>query len=370
MIAKKIGEGKVVEGRQNFSLIVLTAFVVSILVAAIGFIAPYFIMNILGADERVHSMALEYMQPLLLFLPVIVLGMVFQQFLITEGKAHISAITALVGGITSASLNFVLIYLMDMGLSGAALATSIGYTLPALVGLTYFAFNRKGNLYFVRPKFDIRALSRTCINGASEMVTMLATSIVAVIMNNILMRIDGMEATAAAAIMFAGMGIFTSLFIGYSSGIIPIISYNFGKGDTDNLKRIYKNSLRMIGIISASAVGLAFLSTNLLISIYDIPQGTSIHDMATFGFRALAVGFVLMGFNTFASMFFTALNNGLVSSFLSLFQTLIFPVAAFWVLPEIFGLTGAWVAIPTAEALSIVLTIVFFVKMKRRYGYA
>jgi len=315
-------------------------------------------------------MALEYMQPLLYFLPAIVLGMVFQQFLITEGKAHISAITSLVGGLTSAGLNYVFIYLMDMGLQGAALATSIGYTLPALVGLLYFMFVRKGNLHLVRPKLDFRALGRSCINGASEMVTMLAISITATLLNNILMRIEGPEAVSAAGIMFAGFGVFSALFMGYASGIAPIISYNYGKEDADNLKMVYKNSLRLIGIMAVIAISLAWLLTNPLIAIYGVPVDSNIHDIASTGFRILSIGFLFVGFNMFSSMFFTALNNGLISSILSLFQTFVFVVIAYLTLPEIFGVNGAWAAMPVAEVLGITLTVFFLKKMRKRYKYA
>ncbi|MDR2166441.1 MAG: MATE family efflux transporter [Clostridiales bacterium] len=371
LIAKKIGAGQKEEGRQNFSLIVLVAFIVSIIIAIVGIAFPSFIINnILGADDFIYPMALTYLQPLLYFMPAIVLGMVFTQFLITEGKAHISAIVSLASGLTSAGLNYVFIYLMDLGLQGAALATSIGYTLPAIVGLAYFTFMRGGNLYFVRPRLDFRALGRTCINGASEMVSMLATSVTATIMNNILMRIHGFEAAAAAAIIFAGFGIFTSLFIGYSSGIAPIVSYNFGKEDADNLKLAFKNSLRILGIVSVAAIALAWLSTDLLLRVYDIPAASPIHEMTTQGLRIISVGFVFMALNTFGSMFFTALNNGLVSTTISFFAAFVFVAAAYAVLPAIFGVTGAWMSIPAAETLAIGVTIFFLLKMRKRYNYA
>jgi putative MATE family efflux protein len=370
LIAKKIGAGLEKEGRENFSLIVLVAFVTAVVIAIIGIASPDLILNVLGTDDFVRPMALQYMQPLLYFMPMIVLGMVFQQFLITVGKAHYSAVTSFLGGLISAGLNYLFIYLMGLGLQGAAMATSIGYTLPALVGLTYFTFKRSGSLYFVMPKPDFRALGKACVNGASEMVTMLSTSITAVLMNNILMEIEGPQAVAAAGIMFAGLGIFTSLFIGYSSGVVPIISYNYGKGDTQNLKRAYANSLSLIGIISLTAIGLALLSTDLIMMVYGVPMGTPIYDMATFGFRVFTAGFIFLGFNAFGSMWFSALNNGIVSSALSLFNALIFVVITLMVLPQIFGLNGAWMAIPAADVMGIFLTFFFFDKMKQRYKYA
>ena len=370
LIAKKLGEGREKEGKQNFTFITIVGLIASLIIMAVGLFSPDFIMNILGPDEFIRGMALDYMRPLVWFLPTTVLGMIFQQFLITVGKAHYSAISATIGGILSAVLNFVFIRHLDMGIQGAALATSIGYTIPTLVGLAYFTFARKSSLCFVIPTIDFRALGRTCINGASEMVTMLAASITAVIMNNVLMDLGGWEAQSAAGVVFGGMGIFAALFIGYSSGVAPIISYNYGKGDTDNLKKSYSNSLRLVGILSVTSVILGFVFTNLLIRIYNIPVGVPMHNMAQTGFRFLAGSFIFMGFNTFASMFFTALNNGVVSSILSLFRTLIFVIIAFLTLPTIFGLTGAWLAMPVAEVLGIVMTIIFFKIMKKKYSYA
>ncbi|MCL2404740.1 MAG: MATE family efflux transporter [Defluviitaleaceae bacterium] len=370
MIAKKIGEGRVKESQQNFSLITLVALLVAIAMMAVGLLFPNVILDILGIDDFIRYMALDYLQPLLWFLPVIMLGMVLQQFLITVGKAHYGAVTSLLGGLVSAALNFVFIRVLDMGIQGAAIASCIGYSITTIVSVGYFTFARRGNLYFVVPRVDFKALGRTCINGASEMVTMLAGSITTVFMNNILLDLGGAEAQAAAGVMFAGMGIFSSLFFGYASGVAPIISYNYGKGDRANLKRSYSNSLRLIGILSVISVALALVSTNFIIGIYDIPVGTPMHDMAATGFKFLVSGFILMGFNSFASMFFTALNNGIVSSILSLFRTLIFVFIAFMTLPALFGLTGAWAAWPAVEVLGIGMTVFFFKIMKKKYGYA
>ncbi|MCL2224068.1 MAG: MATE family efflux transporter [Defluviitaleaceae bacterium] len=372
LVAKKIGEGREKEGRENFSLITLVSLVgaVAISVAAIFF--PEVILNILGADDYVRPVAMEYMQPMLFFLPAAVLGMVFQQFLITAGKAHYGAVMSFAGGILSAVLNYVFIYVLDMGIGGAAIATSVGWIIPAVVGLVYFSFNRSGALHFVSPRLDFAALGRSCVNGSSEMVAMLSVSITTILMNNILMYLDdgGAAAVGASAIMFGGMGIFAALFMGYAQGVAPIISYNYGKGDTRNLKKAYSNSLRLIGLLSVIASVAAFLLADLLIKIYGVPVNTPMHDMARTGLMFLAAGFIFMGFNSFGSMFFTALNNGVVSSVLALFNTLIFVVITLAALPPLFGLTGAWAATPAAEVLSIAMTVFFLRVMKKKYGYS
>ena len=369
LVAKKIGAGMAASGRQNFSLIALVAFVLSLVISVLGITFPDTLLGILGVDDFVRPMALEYLTPMMYFMPAIILGMVLSQFLITVGKAHYIAVMSVVSGIVSASLNYVFIYMLGMGLRGAAIATSIGFTLPAIVGIVYFTFNRSGDIYFVAPKFELGVIGRASINGSSEMVTMLAVSVTTVLMNNILIGLEGPEAVAAASVAFGGVGIFSAFFVGYSAGVIPIISYNFGAGDKANLRRVYINSLRLIAFLSALAVGLAFLLTDLLISVFGIPSATPIYDMAVLGFRFVSIGFVFAGFNTFASMFFTGLNNGLVSAVLSLFRTLVFVVICFMILPDIFGLYGAWAAMPVAEVLGVVMTVFFLKVMRVRYGY-
>jgi len=370
MIAKKIGEGKTSEGRQNFSLIVIVAFIASLMVGLLGFFAPDFILWVLGVNEFMRPITLEYMQPLIFFMPFAVLGMVFQQFFITVGKAHYSAVMSLASGILSAGLNYVFIYLLDLGLRGAAMATGIGMVIPFTVGLLYFIFVRSGSLYFVRPRFDIRALGRTVLNGASEMISMLSASITAVLMNNVLMDIDhtGM-AVASAAIMWAGMGIFSSLFTGYSSGVAPVISYNYGSGNKIYLKRAFRNSLRLIGFLAVIAIVLSLSSVDLLLWVYDVPSYVPLHGMVRNGYMFIVAAFLMMGFNGFGTMFFTALNNGLISSLLSLFNGFIFYMITLYTMSSIFGINGVWAAVPTAELLQIFLTLFFLIKMRKRYGY-
>ena len=372
LVAKKIGEGQEKQGRENFSLISLISFIVSVALSLVGIFFPDFIFNILGVDYFAREMANDYMRPMLFFIPAITLGVIFNQFLITVGKAHYSAIVTFVGGLLSAGLNYVLIVRMDMGITGASIASSMGFALPFIVGLLYFLFNRKNTVYFVLPKWDFMALVHSAINGSSEMVTMLATSITATRMNHVLMGLadGGMYAIAASSIVFGGMGIFSALYVGYASGMAPIVSYNYGNKNSAYLKLLFKNSMGIITVTSIMAVGLTFLLMQPLLWIYDVDAYSPVYNMARNGLMFLSIGFVFMGFNFFASMLFTALNNGVVSSVLSIFRTLIFVLIAFEVLPRMWGLTGAWLSMPMAEIFGIAITIFFLVKMRKKYDYA
>lgn len=370
LFAKKLGQGLEREAKENFTFIFLTTLVLSVIISAAGLMFPGPLLNFLGADGYIYYMALEYFVPILIFAPTVSLGIVLMQSFVTEGKPHIATIGSIAGATVSVGLNVLLIYVFQMGLTGAAIATGLGNTVPCIIGVGYFAFKRKGSLYFVKPKFDIAVLIKSTTNGASEMVGVLATSITSVLMNNILMRIQGPEAVAALGIIWAGMNIITAVIWGYGYGVSPIASYNYGKGDWDNLKRFYSNSLRLLLVISVIGTAAGWLLTEPLISIYGVMPGTPIYEMTFAGFRIFVLGFAFMAYNIFATIFFTALNNGKVSAIMAFFRTFVFFIISVLALSELFGLTGAWIALPFADVLAIAMSVYYIRKMKKVYGYA
>ncbi|ULQ60990.1 MATE family efflux transporter [Brucepastera parasyntrophica] len=369
LVAKLIGEGREQRARQIFSLLIAVAFGVSLLLSVFGLIFINPLLRFLGADESLFVYCADYARPVLILMPFSVFGMIFQMSFITVGKPHLGLIVSVLGGVTNIILDYVFIALFGMGVRGAAIATGIGYSIPALIGLLYFAVNRKDSLYLVKPVPDLRAVWKSCSNGASEMVTSLSASVVALLLNNILMRMAGSDGVASITIIMYAQGILSAAYMGYSIGISPLISYNYGKQDSFRLKKIYSLSLNTILAASVITFALSLLLADILVGIF-VPRGTAVYDMAVRGYRIFAVAFLFMGFNGFSSALFTALNNGKVSAILSFFRTLIFIVAAVLTLPLILGVTGVWLAIPLAEVLGVVMTIYYFRKMKPVYQYA
>ena len=390
IVAKILGEGNVARARNIFSFITLTAFIVSIIMTSTGIFFPSLVLDILGADV-LGDQVLEYLRPIIFALPIVVGSVIFQQFLMTEGKAHISTISFLISGVINIGLNFLLVGHFDMGLQGAAIATSVGYSLPAVIGLVYFLRNKKGKLYFVKPTFDAKVLIDSAINGSSEFITMMAASIVSAITNRILMDmgetfpiIPGYEYfntgslyVATVGVSFALMGILSSIFIGYASGILPIISFNFGKGDHGRLKSTFKISVFVIVASSLLSIGLAFIFSSPLVRIYfNNTDQYTLYAMTIETFRIVSLSFVFMGINAFGSMFFTALSNGKLSALIAVSRTFIFAIIALFTLPAIFETLGmqrqfgVYAAMPAAEVATIFVTVILFKIMAKRYKYA
>lgn len=369
VVAKKMGEGKSQEARKNFSLLAIVSLVIGIALSAVSFLFLNPMIHFLGADDTLFVFCRDYAVPTLILLPAMLVSMMLQPFFIAAGKAPLGLVLSILGGVTNIVLDYVFIAIFGWGIAGAAAATGIGYTLTGILGILYFLLARKGSIYFVRPSLDFAVILKTCTNGSSEMITNLATGLTTLLMNNILMSMIGPDGVASITIILYAYTLLSSAYIGYSMGIAPIISYNYGKKDTDQLKKVYKISIRMILAASIATFIFSLLLSSLLVSIFT-PKGTVVYNMAVEGFRMFSVCFLFMGFNVYSSAMFTALSNGMVSAIISFLRTLVFVVAASLLLPYLIGLNGVWLAIPVAELLGLGVTIYYFKTKKSYYHYA
>ena len=372
LIAKKKGEGKIVEARQNFTLIIMFGVIASALISFVILVFDTAVLRILGVDYYMHDLARDYMFPLGKVAPAPILGVMFSQLMITDGKPTLGGISVALGAILSTVLNWVFISRLDMGISGAAYATGIGYSLPTLIGIVYFTFSRKRGIYFVKPKWDFFVITKSSAIGISEFITLISISIVTTVINNRLMDIDGPLSVAAIAAILGVQNILMAIFMGYSFGIAPIVSHSFGAGDTGRLRKIYKISLTIMGILSVSALAIGLIFTSPLIRIYfDISNPFNIppYELAKDGFRIVSLGFIFMGVSVFATSWFTALNDALVSGLMSICRTLVFILISVLVFSHFWGVDGIWWGIPFAEVPAIIMSIFFLVKMNGRYKY-
>lgn len=369
LVARRLGQKREREARRNFSLIAVSAFVCGAVLAVLGltFLKP--LLYFLGTNDALFDLCHEYAHTALLFMPITIFSCIFFMFYIARGKAGLGMIVTASAGLINVILDYVFIAVLDMGLFGAALATGIGYSASGLFGLLYFAFNRRGSLYLEKPKWSRFVLFKACFNGASEMVSNVSICIVTVLLNNIVMRLAGSDGVAAITVVLYMQTSLMSVCFGYSMGISPLISYNYGKRETARLKRTFSISLKLIGAVSAGVFAFCNLATAGLVGLF-VDKGTHVFEMAYGGLRLFSFTFLCMGLNVFATALFTALSNGKVSAILSFCRTLVFVVGFLLILPRYWQMTGVWSATPLAEALSCLLSVYCFARYKNVYKFA
>lgn len=255
-----------------------------------------------------------------------------------------------------------------MGISGAALATGIGQLIPAFFGLLYFLFVRSGSLYIVKPHFYVSLLTESSLNGSSEMVTNLSNAIITYLFNIMMLKFLGEPGVAAITIVLYGQFLFNALYMGYSMGVAPVISFNHGRADHILLKRIFKICVGFISVSSLVITALALISSPWIVEIFT-PRSTETYEIAKTGFFLFSINYIFAGINIFASSMFTAFSNGKVSAIISFVRTFGMIVVNILLLPKFIGVNGIWLAVPVAEFLTMFLSVYCFYKMRKTYHY-
>ena len=173
---------------------------------------------------------------------------------------------------------------------------------------------------------------------------------------------------AAYGVIMYVQFIFVAIFIGYAIGVAPIIGFNYGAQNHNELKNMFKKSNIIIWLTGAVLMLTAFGISGPFSEIF-VGYDRELLLLTERGFKFLSVSFLFCGFNIFGSSFFTALNNGIVSAVISFTRTIIFQVSAVLVLPMIWGIDGIWISVPVAEVASVVLTLFFMMKLRGKYHY-
>ena len=207
-----------------------------------------------------------------------------------------------------------------------------------------------------------------CANGSSELMSNISTSVVSIIYNFQLMKYIGENGVSAYGVLMYVQFIFIAIFIGYSIGSAPVISYHYGAGNDAELKNMLKKSVTLSGIAGIVLTASAFLLADPLAGIF-VGYDAELFALTSHAFRLFSFSFLLAGFNIFISSLFTALNNGAVSAAISFMRTLIFQTASVLLLPVLMGIDGIWWAITAAEICACILSIVFLSVKRGKYHY-
>lgn len=368
VVTKKLGENKPMEAKENFTFVTLVAGIVGIVFAMVSLVFAEPIIRALGANDAIYEYCRQYALPLILFLPASMLQLQFQYALVANGRPMLGLKISLISGLVNGVLDFLFVVVFGWGVAGAAIATGIGYAIPAVFGIIYFSVNRQGALYFVKPKTDWRVLVASITNGSSEMVSNLSVSITTFLFNVTMMHFLGQDGVAAITIVLYIDFMLVAVNMGYSMGIAPLISYNHGAKEHGKLKSIFKLSTIITLIFSlAVTIGTA-LFAEPLVQIF-AKSGTAVFEFAVMGLSIYALGYLFKGFNIFASALFTAYSNGKISALLSFVRTLVFIVASMLLLTAIFGAKGVWYSVPAAECLTLIVSIVALMKYRKAYHY-
>ena len=368
-----LGEKNKNKANQTFTNIVLGTLLLGVVLSLVGFFIIEPIANALGnitqgTTAGMINEAIKYGRILMICQFAFMLQNLFQEYFIVAEKPVIGFLFALIAGLTNIIFDLILIGPAQMGVVGAAIGTVLGFIVGSIGPVIYFFFSKKSTIHFVKPNLDFRSIGRSAYNGSSEFINNVATSIISVVFNIQILKYYGQIGVEAYGIIMYVILIFIGVYIGYSVGIGPAISYHYGAKNKEELHNLFKKSLVIVGTASILMIILGESLARPIALIFSNGDSNLI-NLTTHAMRVWAISFFFCGSSMFVSSFFTALNNGLLSALTAFIRTLVFQISCVLIFPIFMKGDGIWWSIVIAEGLSFIFALFLLIKSRKRYGY-
>lgn len=344
--------------RTIFTQALYLAAFAAVIFSSAGIFLPDRIAAVLGANADTIGYATDYIRILLIFSPLFLGNNLLLSFVRNDGAPRLSMTGMIVGSLTNIVLDYVFIYPLGMGMTGAALATATAPVISMLIMSVHF-IKKRNHFRPVRTRLSLVRWGDICTLGVSSLVTELSSGVVIIVFNYLILGLNGNTGVAAYGILANIALVLVSIYTGIGQGVQPIVSRYAGKDGEEQ-----RRSLRRYAL--ATSLSFALLSY-LLIAIFAVPLAELFNrehdpiltDIASNGMRIYFVSLFFSGINIVAAAFLSSADRPKQAFVISILRgfVLIIPVA--WILSVLFGLTGIWMAVPVTEAIVCALALIF-----------
>lgn len=352
LVSISLGRGDKQEANNALRSVFVFLLGMSVVVSLVIFLSAGKIASFLGANEVLLPDAVHYIRALVPFFPLLCV-MFFGDYII-KAMGHPLYATSVMGMtvVLNIVLDLVFVALLGWGVMGAGLATGIAFTMGACFNVPRL-FSRHEVVAVQRGRYDQRLVWNAFYNGSSEGMSELSVAITVFLFNITMMRYLGESGVAAFTAINYILFIGTTVFLGISDGIIPIIGYNYGAGQQERIKSILKLAARTNSLIGIGLFLLLLLFGEQVIGLFFKDHGSEAFEIASRGVSIYCFAFLLCGLNILASSYFTAIGNAKISIIISALRGLVFVGIGILVLPAVFGIDAIWYDVPIAEICTL-----------------
>ena len=365
IISRSLGEKNIVKAEQTFGNQITLTFLITILVVIFGLFFVNQIIPIFGGKGSLFSFAKTYYVIVMYGVPVLAFCMMANNTIRAEGKPKNAMYAMLLPSISNLTLDYIFIKVFDMGMMGAAWATSLSYGVCA----TYIIYFFLSGQSILRPKLsnffiNYNTVLQITSLGSVTLVRQAMVSLTVLLVNNILFTIGGESSITVYAIISRMLMFATFPIFGITQGFLPIAGYNYGA----------KNWLRVRNIINTSILYSSVLATIvfLLIFFYSdfIPQIFSkdviVSEQTPMALRYVFMALPIIGIQLIGAAYFQAIGKAKPALLLTLSRQGFFFIPLLFLLPPYIGIDGVWLSFPIADLLSTLITIYFLNRSIRK----
>lgn len=368
LVARTLGEND--RGRANrlFSLVVLASSCVGVSLMVLGYIFMPQVASMLGAEGKLLENSVLYGRIFILALPAWIWVYEFQLFFVAAEKPRLGLAVTVTTGLSNVALDALFLIGFKWGLAGAAAASALTQIVGGVFPLIYFSRKNDSALRLVKPLWDVKSLVKCCLNGTSEFMEEAAASFVGIFYNVQLLKYAGEDGVVIYGLLMYLSLIFSAIFVGYSNGIGPVISYHYGAQNHLELKTLRIRSLKLIGIASLAMFVLSEVLARPFSALF-LQDGGKLLSDAVHAFRIFSFAYLFTGMAVFGSAFFTSLSNGQVSALIAFLRTFAFELGAVLLLPLFLGVDGIWSSFVFAELMAAATGCIFMAALQKKYHY-
>lgn len=356
LVGRKLGEGdnKTASDAFTTSLILMLGVSLLLSIIAVGFTKQ--IAMFLGASAQLMPLVTTYIRYEGIFLPLLGIMFVLDYVLKVMGKPLYSMQVLIAAVVSHMLFNYLLIVQLGLGIKGAAVATGLGYGVAFIMAIFPFITGRT-TLKLGKGSFKKDVAFTIIYNGSSEGLSEISTGITTLLFNITLMRYVGEVGVAAFTAVSYLSFVGNNILIGLSDGVGAIISYNYGSGKIERVKKV----LTLTGF-AAFAIGVSvFTGISLfageIIAIFLDAHNDTVLTFAVYGAKLYAFAFIVNGLNIVASGYFTAICNPKRAALIALSKGIVWISIGLVMLPKILGIKGIWLTVPVAEMLTLLLSL-------------
>ena len=369
-LSLKLGEKKQKEAAKGVGNAITISVVVSILICVGYLIFLPQLLNLFGCTDNLREYALSYGGIIVLGLPFMMIGSTLNSIIRADGNPKYAMTSMVAGAILNVILDPIFIFLLNMGVEGAAIATVISQIVTFLINVFYIKKFKSIKIGKEEFKPQAQVMRKVSALGISSFITQMSIVLVIAFENNLLGKY-GAESKYGADIPITVLGIvmkisqiLNSIIIGIAAGSQPILGYNYGAGKYDRVKKTLKYVLGLSVIISTIAFILFQTIPDKLISIFG--SGNELYmEFACIAFRTYLMLVICNGVQIPSGIFFQAIGKSAKSAILSLSRQILFLIPAMVTFGSLFGLIGVLYAGPFADGLAFVISgILIIVEMK------
>ncbi len=358
-------QGQQEEAQRVYTHMVALAGMFTMFFFLLGLFASHGITRLLGADAAVYDMTRTYLQVLLLFSPLFILNDITLPFIRNDGAPRLAMCALMVSSFSNIILDYIFIFLLDMGIFGAVFATSIA---PAISLAMFIPFFRAGRNSFrpVRCPASPRTAGTLMTLGLPSLVTEVSAGVVMIVFNTVLLGLGGNLAVAAYGVVANVAIVATSIYTGIAQGSQPLFSRCHGGGQLHRTGRLLRYALGSALTLSAVIYTLVFLGADPIAAIFNSEGDPQLQTMAVQGLKLYFTSCFFAGGNIVLSTYFASVERSAPANAISLLRGFFIVIPAAIVLSLLFGLPGLWCAMTVTEGLVTLFGIFFLSKKSKK----